>query len=174
MDELLEFGTVALATLLGVPAGFALQKWIDRVHGREDKERLLRALEMNLQKNIELLMSIISHTTDPFSGVRIPGTGVYYPLDLASWPSMSTKLGSFENKNFEEVITWIYFELNHLERKLDANLQLAFISTANPKALGSIADAIVTQIWRIFPVMEVVLQEIPEFSTSGKFSVAIE
>jgi len=110
---------VFLAAFLGIPTGFWLQHWIESRNLQEEKKQLLRLLENNLDDNLRLLNQIETQLTPTYT--------IYYSLNLSIWPNIVERISILDDWNFIEKIQKAYYELAHLERKIDKQFDLAFL-----------------------------------------------
>ena len=112
-----QVGITFLAVFLGIPAGFWLQRWIDSLKSKEEKRQLLDFLHQNIKKNLELLSQAKAE-------LGKPGGVIFYPLDLTAWPQIAHRVTIFDDVELTSKLQYIYYELAHLQRKIDSQYNL--------------------------------------------------
>lgn len=121
MDSL-DFVLNLLSTLIGVLIGIPAALWIDRLtsthHQREDAKRILTALNDELQHNLGLLKQMKKELRDNV---------IFYDLDLGAWQAITSKgLESIQNYDLVRRISSVYYEYQHMNRKIDVQFQMHY------------------------------------------------
>jgi len=82
--------------------------------------QLLQLLENNLKDNLRLVTQIEVELK--------PSSVIYYPLNLSIWPGIAERISILGDWTFVDRIQRAYYELAHLERKIDKQFELAYSS----------------------------------------------
>jgi len=122
--NILDFVTNLLSTLIGVLIGIPVALWIDRLtsasHQREDAKRILTALRDELQHNQNLLKQMQG---------ELKTDVIFYNLDLSAWQATTSKgLESIRNYELVRQISDLYYEFQHMSRKIDVQFQMHYSS----------------------------------------------
>jgi len=155
----LEFFGSLLATIIGVMVGIPVALWVDRKiamrHRKEEASRVLLALKDEIKHNHDLLKQIKR---------EIPVSVLFYTLDLSTWQATSEKrLDSIENYELLREISHLYYEYQHMARKIDMQFSMHYgvlrAMSAYPEIRSSIVNPILAHI---DPLEEKTLQVISE------------
>jgi hypothetical protein len=113
-----------LATLFGVLIGIPVALYLDRrtriSHDRERAKGVLLALKEEIHRDVELLRQIQRELK--------PNSIIYYNIDMNTWKK-TTSLEDFEliiNSALLRHIYRIYYEYEHLNRKIDAQFNMHY------------------------------------------------
>jgi hypothetical protein len=113
-----------LLTAFGVGLGIVGALWQERRNSgqrrKQEETHLLTAIGLNLKHNIELMDQLkkgLSLTTSD--------TPTYH-MDLSPWQAYSGRLDSIEDVQLLRKITATYYELEHLNRKVNALFDLHY------------------------------------------------
>jgi hypothetical protein len=150
LDALVTF----LATLIGVAAGVPVALWIDRKvssrHRKEEEVYFLHIVKDNLSHNVDLMNQIQRE-------LRVE-TVLFYHLDLSPWQTHSGRLDSVENRELVQRIARTYYELEHLNRKMDLQLEMAYSAfraiSGYSSERASLVQAILGHIAVILPLAQ--------------------
>lgn len=112
--------TGVIAVLIAFPGGLLLEKMKQRRKDAENFRSIIDTIQHNLKKNLELMQQM--HRELPGGGV------IYYNLELSPWPIILSKLYTIRDKTLKQEVLYIYYELSHLSRKIDLQLEEAFLS----------------------------------------------
>jgi len=96
------------------------KKRIETENKRQIDESLdiLKALKDEINHNIELLKQMIR---------ELPTIVIFYNLQLSTWNSISiTKLEALKNFSLVKEVSRIYYEYEHLSRKVDIQFQMHY------------------------------------------------
>jgi len=117
-EMIIQTGLIFLAAFIGIPAGFWLQHYINKTSLKEQKIQLLQFIHHNLSDNKRLVEQIGRELN--------PSSITYYPLDLQAWPYIAGQIAILEDWQIADKIQRAYYELAHLERKIDKQFELAY------------------------------------------------
>ena len=152
------FASEFLAVVLGLYLGINLDRYIQERKGKETKSSILKAIKDEIECNKE-------HLTQIQKNLATPSTIIFYTLSLGTWKSTSEKmLDSIKNQELVRDISRIYFEYEHMCRKIDVQLQSAYsIERASPyymKFRKDLVKAIMTHAEMLLKMSDLVLIEI--------------
>jgi len=92
---------------------------------------ILKALRDEITHNVQLLNQIIDN-------LSIPNYVIFYNLQLSTWNSISiTKLETLKNYSIIREISRIYYEYEHLNRKVNVQFEMSFSTL---RALSNFID----------------------------------
>ncbi len=137
MFELGVFLPQLVATIVGVGLGIPIGLWLssrasESQRGREEeqaKQRKLSSLSA-LTKEVEHNQVLLNQVEDELQKATVP----LYLLDTGMWALLGSEVAqAVESKDALTHVSRLYFELGHLNRKLDALFQLV----ANPLMAAS-------------------------------------
>lgn len=139
-----------VAIFVGVPGGYLLSFWIRRSTDNKERNELYCSLYRNLTKNIQLMEQM---------SFELPKGGtIYYNLDLSNWPIFLTKIRLIEDRKLADDTLYIYYELIHLSRKVDLQLNEFFLSAlpggTNPNRTQLVMGGIVSHIGVLKPKVQ--------------------
>jgi len=117
LDLLLNFAATLVGVILGIPVALWLDRKITAQRRREEESYLLGVLRDNLNHNLNLMNQIKR---------ELPNNVVFYHLDLSPWQTHSGRLDSIKNRELVQVIATTYYELEHLNRKLNIQLEMNY------------------------------------------------
>ena len=121
VDFLSKLAATLIGALVGVLGGF----WLDRrqVESKQKKEgkAILEALHNELSHDSSLLNQMCD---------ELPNGVIFYNLDLSTWQATTGKqLESLRNYELVRRISGMYYEFQHLNRKVDVQFEIHFSST---------------------------------------------
>lgn len=121
------FLPILLATFLGVGLAFVLDEIYNRRFEKKQARRLLFLLKDEIENNNNLLLELESELKDP---VWTP----FYDLRFVVWNTI-TPIITPVLKNFKIIkeISKFYYELQHIERKINKVFDLSFHPTITDK-----------------------------------------
>lgn len=139
---------------IGIPSGQYLEERLSESYKTKRSNYLLNVLRSEISHNKALIEQVISQLT--------PNVVIFYSLRLGTWKGItSTDLDSFDDLSLVEEISRLYFEFEHLVRKIDAQLQMTYsavrASTDYPRLKAGIVSAIRTHASTIIPFCDRVL-----------------
>jgi RNA processing factor Prp31 len=117
----ISFSEKLLATLIGVIIGIPVAFWVDRLRKNSEnlskKKNLLNFLLKNLEKNLSLIQQ---------AKKELPSHIIFYNLDLGAWTNLSNTLPILENDDLMRKILYVYYELEHISRKIDRQFDMHY------------------------------------------------
>lgn len=122
-----------LAVFVGIPAGFWLEHWIDGRRQAEARGQLLGYLRQNISKNLQLI-------GQAYEELSSSGAVIFYPLDLLAWPYLSPQVAMLNDDKLTKELRNLYYELAHLERKIDTQYSWFTQSLLLPPGDPRVAD----------------------------------
>ncbi|MCX6774838.1 MAG: hypothetical protein NTY99_01970 [DPANN group archaeon] len=118
-DQLIGFILTLAATFLGVLVAFKLNALQLKVTDTQQANRLLTLLQNEIKHN----KSLLNQLKDELLTHTVP----FYDLRFSVWDSIPSKLASIvENPELLNETAKFYFELQHLERKINKQFELAY------------------------------------------------
>jgi len=167
--EFFSFLSELIATMIGVATGIPIALWLDRKiaarHRKEDAIKILTALKDEITHNIALLKQMQGEP---------PSEVIFYNLSLSTWEATSgRRLEAVENYELVRHISRIYYEFQHLSRKVDVQFHMHYsvlLAMSNyDKIRGSIVGPIIAHASTLEKESESLLAEIDEeLSRLGK------
>ena len=141
-DFWISFSSGVLATLIGVivgiPIAFLIDRRIRERRQNEDSFSILSALKDEISHNIGLLEQMQK---------ELPTTVIFYNLDLSVWEATSSKmLDTIRNKELVRQISSVYYEYQHLSRKVDVQFHMHYSSMLALTGYGTVRQSIVQPI----------------------------
>jgi len=133
-----------LATLSGVGLAFILNKKSNNKSDRERAKRLLNALKLDIEANQNLLGQFVQDLADP-------SWTVFYDLRLGVWESLvSDLMPLLPPSSFFKHVSKLYYELQHIERKVNKVFDLTHNPHITPKGTQE-RQTLVTSILQHIP-----------------------
>jgi hypothetical protein len=131
-----------IATMIGVATGIPIALWLDRKiaarHRKEDAIRVLAALKDEITHNIALLKQMRG---------ELPSAVIFYNLNLSTWEATSaSRLEAVENYELVRHISRIYYEFQHLSRKVDVQFHMHYSALLAMNNYDKIRASIVVPI----------------------------
>jgi len=140
------------ATLLGVVAGFELERLRDT---QAQKERLVGALQM-IRDEIDRNVSLCRQIQEELS--KNPTFVQYYNLKTTTWQAVSSALVDLNSPDLVKQIANEYFDYEHMKRRIDARFEF-FKSSGSFNKVQNNAFAAITGS---------VMKSVELLQTSGK------
>jgi hypothetical protein len=124
MELPIEFTSNLLATLFGALIGIVGGLWLDKRKDaskqKEEAKTILQAVFSELTRNATLLKQMYD---------ELPGNVIFYNLDLSAWQATSSEqLGTIKNYELVKRISGMYYEFQHLSRKVDIQFEMHYSS----------------------------------------------
>ncbi|MFH1579764.1 MAG: hypothetical protein ABIE25_06365 [Thermoplasmatota archaeon] len=148
VDFVVQLGATLIGVLLGIPAGLYLDRVVKSGETTQERRRLLKFFKRNLETNIRLLAQ---------SKAELPRATIYYNLDLGAWPAVSEKVHLLRNDSLAEGLCRLYYELEHISRKVNLQFEMAFSTFSAIVGYGQIRSDLVMR--GIIPHIDAVLRE---------------
>jgi len=119
-DIAIQFLATLFGVLIGIPAAFWIDRKITKGHDKERAISILTALKEEITRNLALLKQIQTELSQ-YTNM------IFYDIDTNTWRAVS--LEDFEGIINNEVLRHIYriyYEYEHLNRKIDAQFSMHY------------------------------------------------
>lgn len=118
LDTLMTFIATLTGVAVGIPVALSIDRRVSARHRKEEEAYFLNTVKDNLSRNIDLMNQIKRELSAE--------SVLFYHLDLSIWQTHSERLDSVENRELARKITMTYYELEHLNRKMDLQLETVY------------------------------------------------
>jgi len=137
-----DFFSNLFATLIGVLIGIPVALWVDRLtsssHQRAQAKRILTAISDELTHNLGLLKQMRN---------ELQKNVIFYNLDLSAWLATTSRgLESLRNYDLVRQVSSLYYEFQHLSRKVDVQFQMHYSTLLTSPNYNEIRSSLVGPI----------------------------
>ena len=109
-----------IATFLGVGLAFLLNHFYNNYLERKRARKLLFLLKEEVKRNLDILLELEKE-------FRNPTYTPFYNLTFVAWNSVISNITPILKKlNIIKDVFWFYYELQHLERKINKIFELTY------------------------------------------------
>lgn len=162
-DFSINFVANLFATLIGVILGFPTAQLLEEIRTKriqtERANYLLNVIRAEITHDRALLNQILDEL--------VPNAVIFYSLRLGTWKSITSQdLDNIDDMQLVEQVSRLYFEFEHLNRKIDEQFQMHYsairASTEYGRLRTGVVGAIRVHATNTIPVCDNVLNSLEE------------